>query len=1116
MYNPLRQLDTFNDLERELEKASAPLSVSGCMDSQKQQLAAYLLRELGGNMLYVSADERAAAKAAEDLSNFHSNVWRYPAKDLLFCNSDIHGSFISNQRMDALKHMLEGSTGIIVTTADALMEKIDSSEHIRQSRLKLFEGMIIKTADLGRLFSDMGYKRAAEASVIGEYAIRGGIADIFPAASEEPYRIEFFDDEIDTIRSYDPDSQRSLERLKELEIYPAGEAASGKGEKVSLIDYFKPGDIIVLDDPVRIRAYAQLTEQEYDESIRMRLEQGIGEEAPAAAGIFSSELIFDILKHRKTLLISGLDESLKEFGAESELHFRTAAVGTYKDSFEKLIADITSYQKQNYRVSVLTPSRTRTSRLAETLREYGIRAYCPDDEEDGSELRPGTVEIVCGSLNQGFIYPDIKYVLMTESDMFGKSAHGSRKKKRRKKYEGERLISLDELGFGDYVVHEEHGVGIYRGLEHIVRENSGKDYIKIEYADGGNLYLPVTKLNLIQKFADSHAKKPKLNRLNGREWTRTRQKVTAAVNDIAKELITLYASRLNGKGFRYSRDTVWQREFEEMFPYEETEDQLSAIAAVKADMESDRIMDRLICGDVGFGKTEIAIRAAFKAVQDGKQVIFLVPTTILAQQHFNTFNERLGRYPVKIEMMSRFRTAEQNKKTVEKLKNGTVDIVIGTHRLLSKDVGFKNAGLLIIDEEQRFGVAHKEKIKQLKNDLDVLSLTATPIPRTLHMSLSGIRDLSTLEEPPFDRVPIQTYVMEYNDEFAREAISRELMRGGQVYYVFNHVKGIEDKTNRLRSMLPEARIEYAHGKMNERELEDIMMDFISGEIDMLVSTTIVETGLDIPNANTIIVDGAERMGLSQLYQLRGRVGRSNKTAYAFLMYKKDKLLSEEAEKRLKAIREFTELGAGIKIAMRDLEIRGAGNVLGAEQHGQMQAVGYDLYCKLLSKAVRLLQGGQEEKADFDTSIDCDIDAYIPPEYVADEYSRLDLYKRIAEIVTEEESADIQDEMIDRYGDMPRSVEALLKVALLKEKAHKAYITDLTIKSGSIVMMLHPRADINVDAIPELIVEERGRLKFVRGQNPKLVYNDEHAGYRGPEYMMEKAASIADRLLKPKP
>ena len=1128
MYNALETLTVYQELERELMKAPAPLSASGCMESQKMTLAAQLAAKVPGWALYICADERLAAQAAADLSGLAAKggVWQYPAKDLLFYSSDIHGSFIVNQRMDAIRHLLEDETGILVTTADALMDKIPSRETVRSRRFRVYEGMIITTRNLSRVLTGLGYEHMAQVEAMGQYAVRGGIVDIYPMTMEEPYRIEFFDDEIDTIRSFDPATQRSIDRAEAVELYPATDAVAGAPDShsadredtaaVSLLSYFDETELVIADDPARIRLRAEAVEQEFAESAERRLEKGIGEEAgghhtPYVTDIFSADFVMEELKGRRTLLIAGLDESLKDYGAAKDFHFNTASVGSYKDSFEMLISDILGYQRQGYRITVLTPSRTRASRLAENLREYQIRAYCPD-EGTKEALKAGETEVVCGSLRQGFIYPGIKYVLITESDMFGKAVT---RRKKKKKYDGQKLISLTELKDGDYVVHESHGIGVYRGLKHIVREGGGKDYIQIEYADGGNLYLPATKLDLIQKYADSESGKPKLNKLNGTEWQKTKTRVTKAVNDIAKELIGLYASRLNAPGYRYSPDTVWQREFEELFPYEETEDQLSAIEAVKSDMESNRIMDRLICGDVGYGKTEIALRAAFKAVQDSKQVAFLVPTTILAQQHYNTFIERLGRFPVKVAMMSRFRTPEQNRKTAAGLKNGSIDIVIGTHRLLSKDVEFKNPGLLVIDEEQRFGVAHKEKIKQMKTNLDVLTLTATPIPRTLHMSLAGIRDLSVLEEPPFDRVPIQTYVMEYNDEFAREAISRELGRNGQVFYVYNRVREIADKAEHLRSLLPDARIEYAHGQMNERELEDIMMDFVNGEIDVLVSTTIVETGLDIPNANTLIVDGAERMGLSQLYQLRGRVGRSNKTAYAFLMYRKNKILSEEAEKRLKAIREFTEFGAGIKIAMRDLEIRGAGNVLGAEQHGQMQAVGYDLYCKLLNKAVRLLQGEIEEKPEFETSVECDIDAFIPAEYIPDEYQKLDIYKRIAEVTTDSEYSDMLDELTDRYGDIPKEVQALLDIVRLKYRAHEAYITDLVIRSadGSMTMQIFPRAEINVDAIPKLIEKERGKLKLLRGQNPRFIYQDRQAAYRGPGSLMQKADEIIGALIK---
>ena len=1117
MYNALRQLNVFNELERELGKASAPLSVSGCMDSQKIQLVSELAK---GQMLYIVPDERSVSAAIEDLKNFKKSVWQYPARDLLFYSSDIHGSFLSSQRADAVKHIIEDKDAVIVTTIAALMEPIQPKSKLLDKKIRLCEGMVMKPTALSQVLTELGYHHAGAVETAGEYAVRGGILDIYPMSSEEPYRVEFFDDEIDTIRMFDIASQRSTDRTEEIEIYPADntDENADKSENVSLYTYFGSDALIVLDDPARIKAQADNVEREFAESAERRLEKGIKQDDGMPDEIYSAAEIMEMITSHRALLIASLDENLAEFKAVKNFGFNTSAAGRYKDSFELLITDIKSYLKQGYRITVLTPSRTRALRLADNLREYDIKAYCPDAEETETELKPGIVEVVCGALRQGYIYPDIKYALMTESDMFGVGASGKRRKK--KKYEGDKLISLNELNCGDYVVHEDHGIGIYRGLEHIVRDGCGKDYIKIEYADGGNLYLPATKLDLIQKYADSSARKPKLNKLNGTEWQKTRQRTAKAVTDIARELITLYSHRLNGRGFHYSKDTVWQKEFEELFPYEETEDQLNAIAAVKDDMESDRIMDRLICGDVGFGKTEIALRAAFKAVQDGKQVIFLVPTTILAQQHYNTFTERLSHYPVRIEMMSRFRTSEQNKKTAEKLKNGTVDIVIGTHRLLSKDVSYKDPGLLIIDEEQRFGVAHKEKIKQLKENLDVLSMTATPIPRTLHMSLSGIRDLSILDEPPFDRVPIQTYVMEYNDEFVREAIGRELMRNGQVYYVFNHVNGIQEKTEKLKALMPNARIEYAHGQMNEHELEDIMNEFVSGEIDVLVSTTIVETGLDIPNANTLIVDGAERMGLSQLYQLRGRVGRSNRTSYAFLMYKKDKLLSEEAEKRLKAIREFTEFGAGIRIAMRDLEIRGAGNVLGAEQHGEMQAVGYDLYCKLLSQAVRLMQLKGEDKEspdaeseDLKTSIDCNADAYIPEEYVSDESQKLDLYKRIAEISNEAEYRDMQDELIDRYGDIPKVTETLLRIALLKTEANKAYATEIVIKDGGMTMRMDPKADINVEVIPELIKEANGRLKFTGGANPKFAYQVKRGEPKDADSIIEYILGMIKALKK---
>ena len=638
-----------------------------------------------------------------------------------------------------------------------------------------------------------------------------------------------------------------------------------------------------------------------------------------------------------------------------------------------------------------------------------------------------------------------------------------------------------------------------------------KDYLKIEYADGGNLYLPATRLDGIQKYAGSDAKAPKLNKLGGEQWKKTKARVKGAVKEIAKDLVELYAARQDSNGFQYSEDTVWQREFEELFPYDETDDQLDAIDATKKDMESRKIMDRLICGDVGYGKTEIALRAAFKALQDGKQVVYLVPTTILAQQHYNTFVQRMKDFPVRVDLLSRFRTPSQVKKTLEDLKKGLVDVVIGTHRVLSKDVHFKDLGLLIIDEEQRFGVSDKEKIKKLRENVDVLTLTATPIPRTLHMSLVGIRDMSVLEEPPVDRVPIQTYVMEYNDEMVREGIKRELARGGQVYYVYNRVKDIEEVANHVAQLVPDANVVFAHGQMHEHQLEKIMLDFINGDIDVLVSTTIIETGLDISNANTMIIQDADRMGLSQLYQLRGRVGRSSRTSYAFLMYKRDKVLKEVAEKRLQAIREFTELGSGIKIAMRDLEIRGAGNVLGAEQHGHMEAVGYDLYCKLLNQAVEALRGKRDEEEDFQTVVDCDIDAYIPVSYIKNEYQKLDVYKRISAIESEEEYMDMQDELIDRFGDIPKAVDNLLRIALIKALAHQAYVTEVGINRQEVRISMFPKAKLNTEGIPALVAEYKGALKMQMGETPGFLYQERNKKNQDCLSMADKAQEILKRL-----
>ena len=738
-----------------------------------------------------------------------------------------------------------------------------------------------------------------------------------------------------------------------------------------------------------------------------------------------------------------------------------------------MVKDLQQYKKKKYQVILLSGSRTRAGNLAKDLQEEGLSCFYSEDYNH--LVQPGEVMVAYGKLKWGFEYPDLKFVVISESDIFGGE---QKRKKKRKIYQGERIQSFTELSVGDYVVHERYGVGIYRGIEKIEIQKTAKDYVKIEYDKGSTLYVLATQLEAIQKYAGAEAKKPKINRLDGPEWTKTRNRVKGAVKEIARELVELYAARQQTEGFQYGPDTVWQREFEELFPFEETEDQELAIEATKQDMESRKIMDRLICGDVGYGKTEIAIRAAFKAVQESKQVVYLVPTTILAQQHYNNFVQRMKDFPVRVELMCRFCTAAQIRKTVEDLKKGNVDIVIGTHRVLSKDVVFKDLGLLIVDEEQRFGVTHKEKIKQMKKNVDVLTLTATPIPRTLHMSLIGIRDMSVLEEPPMDRLPIQTYVMEYNEEIVREAINRELARSGQVYYVFNRVNQIVEIASRIAELVPEANVAFAHGQMKERELENIMYQFINGEIDVLVSTTIIETGLDISNVNTMIIHDADNLGLSQLYQLRGRVGRSNRTSYAFLMYRRNKMLKEVAEKRLSAIREFTELGSGFKIAMRDLEIRGAGNLLGAQQHGHMEAVGYDLYCKMLNEAVKTLKG-EGEPEQFDTSLELDVDAFIPPTYIPNEFQKLDIYKRIAMIENQEEGEEMLEELIDRFGEPPKSVENLLAIAQLKAQAHSCYYTEIKEFTDKIKFTFYIQSSINPANIAQMAEKYEGALQFVR-------------------------------------
>lgn len=876
-------------------------------------------------------------------------------------------------------------------------------------------------------------------------------------------------------------------------------------ETESFLAYFPVKEtILFLDEPVRLQESAEIVEKEYFHSLESREEAGIeADEIPIQ--VEQTDHTIGKMNKYYGIAFTMLESKCGMFKVRSVYSLQVKTVNPYNSSFELLTRDLKKLKRTGYRVILVSGSRTRAKRLAEDLRDYDLSSFYSEEME--RQVNPGEIMVTCGYIAEGYEYPMLKFTIISESDIFGKK----KKKKKRKTYEGKKIQEFAELKPGDYVVHENHGLGIYQGIEKVEVDAVTRDYMKISYADGGILYIPVTQMDLIQKYAGADAKPPKLNKLGTPQWKKTKGQVKKAVQLIAKDLVKLYATRQQTEGYVYGPDTVWQREFEEMFPFEETEDQLRAIEDTKKDMESTKIMDRLICGDVGYGKTEIAIRAAFKAVQEGKQVVYLVPTTILAQQHYNTFIQRFKDFPVRVDLMSRFRTQAQQKKTVEDLKKGLVDIVIGTHRVLSKDVGYKDLGLLIIDEEQRFGVTHKEKIKKLRENIDVLTLTATPIPRTLHMSLIGIRDMSVLEEAPMDRMPIQTYVMEYNDEMVREAIERELARGGQVYYVYNRVENIADVALRVQKLVPDARVSYAHGQMNEHQLEDIMYDFINGDIDVLVSTTIIETGLDIANANTMIIQDADRFGLSQLYQLRGRVGRSNRMAYAFLLYQRDKMLKEVAEKRLAAIREFTDLGSGFKIAMRDLEIRGAGNLLGESQSGHMAAVGYDLYCKMLNEAVSQLKGEKEE-ADYTTTIDLDIDVFIPESYIKNEYQKLDIYKRIATIETEEEMDDMTEELIDRFGDLPKKVQQLLHIAALKSLAHSAYITAIEQKGKDYKFILYEKANLDPAKIPALLKKYGNNMTFKAEAVPYFLYQKKgRSGKEKGENVLQMLREIIESI-----
>ncbi len=1138
---PLKELESYENMLQALLSKTTPILATGLMEVEKTHIAYALKEHTKKPLILLTYSEARGKVLQEDMQFFcKGNTHYYPAKDVLFYSADVHSKEMNRQRFQILNRILNDEEGIIILSMEALLERYVPKEIFKSFIIKLEEG---DTLDIEKFTMDcitMGYERVEQVEGVGQFSIRGGIIDIFSITADEAVRIELFDDEIDSMRVMDFETQRSILKVKEVEIFPMRELVYHKEacetvsnailkdvekaivtmrknvetdaierieyyakedalrlsadkniqnignyityfyeDTVSILDYFKEDALLILDDAERIHEHMEVVTTEYTQSVQSRLLQGYLVKKQAEF-LFSYQEVLQKIRAFDHVLFSGISQRTPSFSPSVKVEFTMKSSLTFSNQIELFVDELIFMKKRKFRVVILAGSTTKSQRLIEVLREYEIEAIYKEQLEEMPQK--GTITVTKGSLSKGFQYDMIGFAIFSADQIFSQKNSAKKTKKKKK---ANALESFTDLNIGDYVVHDAHGIGQYFGLEKITIDNIQKDYIKISYRDGGNLFISVNQLDMIQKYIGNGTKPPRLSKLGGQDWEKSKAKTRATLKILAEDLVALYAKRKMTKGHQFLPDTIWQKEFEEAFPYEETDDQENAILDVKRDMESDKVMDRLICGDVGYGKTEVAIRAAFKAVQDGKQVAFLVPTTILAQQHYRTFVQRMADYPITVELLSRFRTAKEQKQSLNNMKEGFGDIIIGTHRLLSKDVEFKNLGLMIVDEEQRFGVSHKEKMKRMQADVDILTLSATPIPRTLHMSLSGIRDMSILEEPPLERHPVQTYVMENNSEFVKEAIHREIGRGGQVYYLYNRVDTIAGEAAKLQKLIPDINITFAHGQMPERQLELIMEQFLLGEIDVLVCTTIIETGMDIANANTIIIQDADRMGLSQLYQLRGRVGRSNRIAYAYLFYQRDKMLREVAEKRLQTIREFTEFGAGFKIALRDLELRGAGNLLGAEQHGHMATIGYDMYCRLLEEEVLNLQGLAPKEKPIETTIDLNLSAFLPETYIKNQQHRMEIYKKIALIRTEEDYFQMQEEIEDRFGDLPARVQTLLDIALIKGEATTLGITAIAERAGIISFTFDKNPKIDSMKLMEIITNKPKKYTFIQGELCKL-------------------------------
>lgn len=1042
-------------------------SLTGLSGAAKTVFLAALDRLLPeqGSLVFLLSGRDDIREYRRTLNCFYSDLLMqelYPV-DLPLVQADSRNREIQAGRVAAMRILQGEERGIVFVTAEALLQKLPIPQKVLGSGVVVTLGQQLEQQELLERLIELGYERTTQVDAIGQFCLRGDILDIFPINSQYPARIEWFDDTIDAMRSFDLDNQRSIESLSAVKIVPL-QIESGEDFSASVLDYLAASTRLVVDEPSRL---FELLQKLYTES------SGYADE------LWSPAELEGFCAQKRAWAVAALGHSRLQLFKDINVPVRSS-VAPYNRNLELLTGDLQGWLADGQVPVVMMSSDIKARGLADSLQSRNLNAAFV---KEGALLRPGRITVISGELTAGFRFWNENWLLLTENDIFGMQ----KKRRLHTKNSGAQLQYFSEIKAGDYVVHSVHGIGRYIGVENVLVDGVHRDYLLLAYAGDDKLYVPVEQVGMLHKYVGNEGQAPRLSKMGGADWKRVQSKARAAITELAEELLRLYAQRKIVPGHAFAEDTEWQRDFEERFPYEETPDQLKAIAEIKADMEKPEPMDRLLCGDVGYGKTEVAIRAAFKAVMDGKQVAVMVPTTVLAQQHFMTFKERMQPFGVKVEMVSRFCTPREQKRILNDLENGQVDVLIGTHRLLQQDVLFPDLGLLVIDEEQRFGVAQKEKIKRWKTGVDVLTLSATPIPRTLHLALVNGRDMSVIESPPEERLPVETYVAEYNPGMIKEALEREMRRGGRIYYVHNRVLGLENIAADLRSLVPGINIRIAHGQMSEDMLEDAMIAFYEGSCDVLLSTSIIENGLDVPLANTIIIDGAENFGLSQLYQMRGRVGRSSRLAYAYFVYKRNRALSEVAEKRLQAIRDFTELGAGFKIAMRDLEIRGAGNLLGAQQHGHIAGVGFAAYCDMLERTIRKLKDGVEDGIpEPDPVLEISVDGYIPDDYIADPRYKLELYRRFAGLDYGEKD-DLLDEIIDRFGEPPEEVEVLWRVACLRALCRLLHIRGISVKPGELRITFAENAAIDPNALMQLISEQQQYMNFKSGVQAQLIF-----------------------------